>query len=285
MHVTGKILVFLVAVGAIGALVLSARLVDARGKWMNQLQEARKQNEANADKLAAARLARDQAREQLEREMLRWDRIWNNVNGTFFAQNKSLVVNLGASAGIEPKLNLYAFQVGNNNASSYVGAFTASKVQPNNAGLNAAFRVRADDVPNWSGQLWRIRSMIPSAYASQVASLETELVVADELLAKQTGNLETQNKLVEEAREQRDARTAELLGGGKADAATPGLVAQITQAEDKRNESLAKVDELRRAISAATAAVQQLIRENNELVRARTAPSLPKVTALSAPRT
>ena len=127
------------------------------------------------------------------------------------------------------------------------------------------------------------RTLIPSSFASRIAGLEADLVVNDELLAKQQSNLETQNKLITAAREQREDRIAELHGGGKANPAPPGLVAEITEADDQRNASLVEVDRLRREISAAQKNVGRLIRENNDLAHTLQSRLAPKLTALSSP--
>ena len=91
------------------------------------------------------------------------------------------------------------------------------------------------------------------------------------------------SKLVNAAHDQREERIAELLGGGKANPAPPGLVAEITEADDQRNASLVEVDRLRRDISAAEQNVRRLIQENNDLARILQSRLAPKLTALSDP--
>lgn len=93
--------------------------------------------------------------------------------------------------------------------------------------------------------------------------MQTELVNRDELLKKQEKNLATQGELVTAAHDQRNMRVAELLGGGAG--ITTGLVAEINKADDDRNASLMRVDELRRKISDAKTRVTGLIQTNNNL--------------------
>ena len=138
-------------------------------------------------------------------------------------------------------------------------------MQANQALLKAAFRVRSDDASKWTEGTWRLRSQIPSAYSTRIADLETQLAISDELLAKQHTNLETQDQLVEAAKEQREDRIGELLGGRKADSADEGLVARITKADEQRNESLAEVDRLRRSVREAKLNMERLLRENSQL--------------------
>jgi hypothetical protein len=262
MHIVGKILVVMLAVSAAVGFVMGARLVNKRGDWMSQLQKAKEGDEKSAQNLTAAREAFEGARADLEREMLRWDR-FVNVKGTFDAPSSAILANGGRTIGIQPEMELYAFQLGNNGSSTYMGSFNAAEVQANESGLKATFPVRPQDVPNWNGQEFRLRTLIPSAFVSRIAGLQRELIEHDELLRKQEKNLTTQGQLAAAAKEQRDTRIAELLGG--AAVSGPGLVADINQADDERNASLMRVDELRRKISKAEAQVKSLIQENNTL--------------------
>lgn len=283
MHVAGKILGVVLFFATATGFIFAARLVDVRGKWMDQLQKIKASNEKVAPELAVARREREQARAELERESLRWDRYWSNVEGRYIPRNNTLGANVGSSKGIASNMMLYAFQMDKNSVPSYVGSFSVFQLQPNLTVLKPAFRVRPDDVPNWGGGNWRLRTMIPSSFASRIAGLEADLVVADELLAKQQSNLETQTKLVDAARDQHQERIAELLGGGKANPAPPGLVAELTEADDQRNASLVEVDRLRRGISAAERNIGRLIHENNDLARTLQSRLAPKLTALSDP--
>ena len=282
MHIAGRILVWIVLpIMSVTSLIMAARLVDVRGRWMDRLQKVKVDNQKVAKELADARAERDQARAELERESLRWDRYWSDVSGQYIPQNNTMTANIGTSKSIPTKGVLYAFQLEKDAVPAYVGSFTVLQAQPNLTVLKPAFRVRAEDVPNWTGGNWRLRTVIPSSFASRIAGQEAELVVADELLAKQQNNLETQSRLVDGAKEQRDERIAELLGGAKGDPAAPGLVAQISEADDRRNASQMEVDRLRRDISAAEKHINSLIQENKELDRSLQARPAQKLTALS----
>lgn len=262
MHLVGKILILVLAIAAAIGFITGARLVNARGAWMKQLQDAKAGEEKTAKSLADARQAFEEARGDLEREMLRWNHYYSPVKGTFDATNNALLANAGKTTGIQPNTEMYVFQLENNGASSYVGSFNVAQVEANESGLKATFPVRAEDVPNWSGQNFRLRAGIPSSFVSQITDLQAKLVTHDELLKKQERNLATQAELATTARDQRDTRIAELLGGKDIQA---GLVTQINQADDERNASLRRVDDLRRKISEAEARVKSLIQENSGL--------------------
>jgi hypothetical protein len=283
MHVTGKILVWLSLPIAAGGFIMAAHLVEVRGSWMTQVQKVKERNQQIAPQLVQARLEREQARAELERESLRWDRYWTDKVGQYIQRNNSISANVGSTDGIAANTMLYAFELDKNNVPTYVGSFSVFQLQPNLTVLKPAFRVRPDDLPNWTGGNWRFRTLIPSSFASRIADLEADLVVNDEVLAKQQSNLETQNKLINAARAQREERIAELLGGGKANPAPPGLVAETTEADDQRNASLVEVDRLRRDISAAEKNVRRLIQENNDLARNLQSRLAPKLTAWSSP--
>jgi hypothetical protein len=233
---------------------------------MKQLQEAKASEDQSAQKVADARQAFEESRADLEREMLRWDR-YLVVKGAFDATTNAIVVSAGKTIGIQPNTELYAFQLDNNGGSTYVGSFNAADVTANESGLKATFPVRAEDVPSWNGQSFRLRTVIPSTFVSQFADLQAKLVNQDELLKKQEKNLATQAELATAARDQRDTRVAELLGGGGGAGGdkAAGLVTSINQADDQRNASLMRVDELRRKILEAKAHVNSLIQDNNNL--------------------
>ena len=263
MHLVGKILIGLLAIAAGIGFITGARLVNARGAWMNLLQVAKANDEKSAQKLAAARQDFEEARADLEREMLRWDHYYSPLKGTFDTTNNALLVSAGKTIGIQPNKELFAFQLDDSgNSSTYIGSFNVAEAQANESALKATFPVRAQDVPGWNGQNFRLRKVIPSSLFKQIADLQGELVKADELLKKQEKNLATQSELATAAKEQRDTRIAELLGGKGIDT---GLVAGINQADDRRNASLLRVDDLRRKISQAGAHVKSLIQENNTL--------------------
>jgi hypothetical protein len=262
MHLVGKILIGLLAIAAGIGFITGARLVNARGAWMKQLQEAKVNDEKSAQKLAQAQQDFEEARANLEREMLRWDHYYSPVKGTFDATTNAILASAGKTLGIQPNKEVYAFQLDAGGSSTYIGSFNVVEVQANEAGLRATFPVRAEDVPSWNGQDFRLRTVIPSSLFKQITDLQGELVKADELLKKQEKNLATQSELATAAKEQRDTRIAELLGGKGIDT---GLVAGINQADDQRNASLLRVDDLRRKISQAEAHVKSLIQENNAL--------------------
>ena len=86
----------------------------------------------------------------------------------------------------------------------------------------------------------------------------------DERLLKEESNLVVQTQLVETAKQHRDFRLAELLGGEKV---AEGLTSQIAKAEDDRNAAQAEVDRLRRDVSNAMHHLQELAAKNKELAR------------------
>jgi hypothetical protein len=279
MHVTGKLLILVLIGTAIFAFIKAGQLVKARGTWMQKVQADKAHNETTAAALVTARADFEQARAELERENLRWDRNWSDVSASFYAANSTLIAKAGSAVGIPANTTLYAFELAPSGP-VYVGAFGVNQVQIDQSLLKAAFRVRADDSAKWTEGTWRLRSQIPSAYSTRIADLQKELAISDEVLAKQRSNLETQNQLLAASKEQREDRIGELLGGRKADNADEGLVARITKADDQRNESLAEVDRLRRLVREAKLNAERLLRENGELASHLMDKSTPKQQAI-----
>ena len=91
MHVTGKILVWLSLPIAAGGFIMAAHLVDVRGSWMAQVQKVKERNQQIAPQLVVARLEREQARAELERESLRWDRYWSDKVGQYIPRNNTII--------------------------------------------------------------------------------------------------------------------------------------------------------------------------------------------------
>ena len=132
MHLVGKILIGLLAIAAGIGFITGARLVNARGAWMNLLQVAKANDEKSAQKLAAARQDFEEARADLEREMLRWDHYYSPLKGTFDTTNNALLVSAGKTIGIQPYKELFAFQLDDNgNSSTYIGSFNVAEAQAN----------------------------------------------------------------------------------------------------------------------------------------------------------
>ena len=129
MHVTGKILIVILIGTAVYAFICAGQLVQVRGKRMNRVQDVKARNEKTADVLIAARAAFEEARADLQRENLRWDRNWTDVSASFLSGNNSLIAKVGFAAGIPASSTLYAFELAASGP-IYVGASTSARCRP-----------------------------------------------------------------------------------------------------------------------------------------------------------
>jgi len=258
-----------IAAGA--ALGLTAKLLDVRGGWMQEAEKLKKSNAEGLVRLEAARKELDLVKADLSRELLRWDRYWNDVPASYVnrGDDSALSADVGTSQGlgstegnVQPVV--YAFQLGEDGTPVYVGPFQAIQLRENQAALRPAFRVREGEAETWTARTWRFRASVPDAVKSRFLDLESQLLVADERLRKEDANLALQTQLVDAAKQHRDFRMAELLGG---EDGSKGLIAEIEEQEDARNAALAEVDRWRRDVNAAVHRLQELSARNKELAR------------------
>ncbi len=268
MHWFGKTCAWLVVIAAGAALGLSVKLLNYRGEWLKQANTLKVANAASAEKFGKSQKDLAAAESELSRELIRWERYWSDKQGAFVVEGENALLQaevgttqkLTADANVQPEI--YAFMLAADGASSYVGPFQVQQTGENQATMRPAFRVR-NPQQFAAATKWRFRSMIPDADKARFLDLESQLLVADERLRKEEGNLAAQIQLVETAKQHRDFRLAELLGG---DNVPEGLVAKIAKAEEERNTAQTEVDRLRRDVSDAIKHLQELAAKNKELV-------------------
>lgn len=284
MHILGKISAWLTVIAAGAALGLTAKLYDVRGGWQAQATTLKEGNEKNAVTLETSRKGLGKAQAELASELVRWEKYWTDVPAAFAAQGAggTLSADIGTAQGLGTELNpkpvVHAFQLAEDGTPTYVGPFQVVESRENQSVLKPVFRVRADEPATWTSQKWRFRAAVPDVDKTKFLDLETQLATADERLLKEKSNLLTQSQLVDTSKQHRDFRMAELLGAPNQ---SPGLVANIEKAEAARDEAISIVDELRRAISAAVARLNELAAGNRELIEklTTTLKSLPNETA------
>jgi hypothetical protein len=270
MHILGKVLVWLAALLAIGAVALSAKLLGVRNSWMQQLTTLKDQNEKDAETLAATRLELDSQRSELARTLIGWDRYWTDVGIDLVSPEEGLVNsnNLGTNQGLNVPARpenptVYLFREAADGGFVFVGPFQATTIQEDNAAFKSAWQPRAGETQSWVGDSWRVRALIPPSAVDRFYDLQTKLTNdGDELLSQKQHNLEIQTQLIETAQRDLRFREEELVGAGGEDG---GLVGAIAAEEEERNAALAEVDRLRRELKSRLSTQDALIKENREL--------------------
>lgn len=269
MHTLGKVFTWLTVVLAIGAIVLSLRLLDVRNSWTKQASELKQANEANAQNIAEQGRRLRNLRAELHRTTLIWGRFWNGQAGVLDRNAGTLQVRVGTNQGVgvpdrgEPP-TLHAFRPTQDGGVMYVGEFRVATLRENESALQPIWRVRAGETQTWQPGTWRFREAIPPDHQTRFLNLRTELTVADELFAAKQDYLRAQEDLIRSANEHLRYRRQELIGDPN-DPKNKGLNGEVAAEEEARNKALADVDDLRRIRENALQRIKELIATNKEL--------------------
>ena len=271
MHTMGKVGVWLVVLAALGASMLTSKLIQVRDSWTKKNVAARDQYQALVPKI-------DELQEQLSAlEGARfialdlWGNSWPPAQATVQAQGV-LTIDMGTNSGIAEKKVIYGFEVQPDNSVIFRGDFTVSTARDVQAQLQPNWKVRAEDGATWKSGMWRWRNQLPPAFQQNFDKQLLLLGQTEDALNDRRQSVDVQTKLLAQAQEQLKLREAELVGGEQLskDAAVDvefreGLVAGVEQVEEARNQILTKVDDLRRKLRAVQSEVDRLQKQNIEL--------------------
>jgi hypothetical protein len=273
MHVFGHVLIWLIALGALAATVLSAKTYDVRNSWIKKVDQL-KQDVAKSEEDVATKEARLSALEdELARTILGWGRPFVNVGGELVGQNFQLnlqdPVLMGWLASLDQATQqsqvIYVFKPQPDGSSIYVGSFQL-------ANQVAAGATGASFVPTWTVRNsdflpelvqsptgpFRVRPQVPAHFPSRYADTRGEIAVAERILGDKEADLQEQLLREADAKAIRDRRVEQLQG-------PDGLVAQLKSAEDARNVELEEVDHWRRKVDQARKEIEDLVNESRKL--------------------
>lgn len=172
MHVLGKVLIFLVAAGAIAAILLTTMALDVRTHWLQQVAQAREEYAKIERDLNSVRIQHRNEQEALDRVKLGWGNVWlapnsrpvNPATGTV-SIGLGLQQGLGQPAGARPpNPTVYIFNV-EGDQSAYLGEFRIQSAQPGSA--DAVLSRRPWPGENFPAGTWRVRESIPFNYAAR----------------------------------------------------------------------------------------------------------------------
>lgn len=280
MHTSGKVLAWFVVLLGCGAVVLTGKALAIRTAWMEKAQKYEADYARNAVQLDERVVKLQQIRNELERQMLGWDRYWANIPGGVLDPVKGQIqLDLGTNRGLQDKQVVYVFVQNPDGTSTYAGNFRVSTVQPARAALDAVWRVRPGDLGAIPQGRWRVRTMIPTPDQTRFTDLEVQLLVADEQLAASHRGLELQVALGKVAEQHSDFRFKEVNGDPAlaANEVPPeikaGLLATMAEVEESRNTALAEVDHLRRELKTTNEEFNRILGLNQELTESLPQPA------------
>lgn len=273
MHISGKVLMFLVIIAAGVAAVFSAKMVHVRNSWLKKADQAESTLVKNKIELAERTKVRNELRAELAREIRGWNQTWDALNMQQSAQGGGSLASteVGTVNGMKAAV-IYIFQPDpDGDGAKFVGSFRATPAE-NQTPFAPTFKVRPSKLPDWQpgGAGWRIRQSIPTASISRFSDLMLDLQKLDEELIYRQRNVQTQNALAADAQLKLDKRSGELNGepdnGGNASSLPSwmivGLVKAIEDDEEKRNAVLEEVDGLRRVIKKTYDQIQKIKAQN-----------------------
>jgi hypothetical protein len=269
MHVLGHVFIWLIALGALVATVLSAKTYDIRNSWSKKVDQLQQDVEKNKPIIAEKQARLKSLQAELDAKILGWGEPFPNVGGQLndsfqlVTQDPALTGWLGS---LDPAQQgsqvVYVFQPQEDGSSLYIGSFQpAGPVQPGgNAVFNPTWTPRNDDfaaIQNPSGP-FRVRPMVPAHFPSKYADLRGQISITERLLGDKQHNLATQKLREADAKAIRDQRTNQLQG-------PEGYVAQLQSAEDERNVELEEEDHWRRKVNDARQEIDQLMKTSRDL--------------------
>jgi len=288
MHISGKILVWLLLILWGVALYFSTGVVKIRSAWLEKLQKTEKQIAELTKEIAELRDTRSIRESELTRELAPWGAYWNGVKANALNQQTGqFQIGMTDATGTPVKLVenqiVHAFAPGpDGKGSAYLGSFKVQQVQPQAATLAPAFSLRLQDplarpdlaealnlakadpkrvanfdsLAGWNAQAVRIRSDVPSAYTGNCLQIEMELLRADERVIAAAAAYNGQLTLEADAKKL-IAQHTEAIVGGMPQKEVPaefnvGYLKAIEDEASARDAALFAVDELRHQVKSAT---------------------------------
>jgi len=275
MHTIGKVFLGLNVLLVIGAVLLSARLVNTRNYWMQQVEQREAQIRQNDEQISQKEKELGDLRGELVRQRMAWDTMIAAPNCRANADG-SVIVGAGQNVGLgvvpegtpAPIIHVFIPDGPQGAGSVYLGPYRIENVGAAQSQLAPLFRIQPNEPQEWVAGNWRLWQVVPTDAPSRVVSLTSEIVEKLEAVASRQATLALQEKAVQQAQAHLDGRRKELLGDPQApkiEAApevTAGLVAALRDAEIARNEGLAELDRLRRVVDESYERLTSLVAEN-----------------------
>ena len=285
MHKSGVVLAWVVALTAVGAVMLTSKMLDVRGSWLKTVEKNKVQIQKNESELEAKETESKELRSDLTRLMLGWNRYWDaNVTVTN-QQTGEIQINIGGNQGLGRAAEgdeqvaqpvIFAFQPdqSSSNKVRYVGAFRVNALEANGAQLISVTPPQPGEVATWKNGGWRLRALVPPQFIAALRTLRDDLIEREQQIKRKQDRIQDLNRLMASAKERLDARVGELIGSDDApqDELLPielrkGLVTGLEEEEQQRNQEFQVTDRLRRDLLNVYQKQLALINEVSDLTK------------------
>ncbi|MSR59325.1 MAG: hypothetical protein EXS05_17060 [Planctomycetaceae bacterium] len=275
MHISGKILAWLVVIGGMAAIFLSAQALAIRNGWMTQAQKNEAAFVANQQQIQIKTRELEAKRVELARTMLGWDRFWPLAQATIRQGELTLT---GAISGIQVGQTIYVFAFGETGDSKFLGEFKVTKAADQAAAARPNWFLRVGDLTEGVYQV-RVRTAIPNQFQTRLGEIDQHLLAADLVVSNNEIELARQGQLIGQTDKLIAGRLSEINGApdleGKnlPDVNIKGLIAAMSDEEQARNVALLQADRLQRALKLAREQFQETVKANAELTKALPQPN------------
>ncbi|MFK7779253.1 MAG: hypothetical protein QM501_14200 [Gimesia sp.] len=284
MHKLGVGLVWMVALGAVAAVMLTSKMLDVRGSWLKAVEKNKVQIQKNESEIESKEAESKALRSELTRLMLGWDRYWD-ANVTVNLETGEIQLDIGGNQGLGSTQQgddqaaqpvIFAFQPDQNDPKkmSYIGAFRVNALEANGAQLIPVNPPQSGEIGTWKNGEWRLRALVPPQFISALRTLRDGLVEREQQNKRKLDRIQDLNRLMASAKERLDARVHELIGSDNApqDDVLPielrkGLVAGLEEEEQIRNQEFQVTDRLRRDLLNVYQEQRALIDEVGDLTK------------------
>lgn len=275
MHISGKILAWLVAIGGMAAIFLSAQTLAIRSAWMAKAQtnqadfiKYQQQFESKTRELEIKKV-------ELARTMLGWDRFWPLAQATIRGNELTFTT---ALPGIQQEQTIYVFAFLESGGTKYLGDFKVTRANEQGALARPNWFLRAGDMTEGVYQV-RVRSTIPNQYQTRLGELDQHLLSAGQIVLNNELELARQGQLLAQTDKLIAGRLAEINGAPELEGKNlpevniKGLIAAMSDEEKARDALLLEADRLLRALKLARAQFQEAVKANEELTKALAHPN------------
>ena len=217
MHTSGKVLAWVVAVGAGLAIYLSAQTLGIRNAWMTAAQNNEAAFLKNKETLVVKQRELDVKRMELARTMLGWERYWSDIDARIDRQGV-LTLALGTTAGINLNVNapsptpdVFVFAQNPDGSSRYLGDYRFQRAQETSSTARPNWLLSSGDATPGQFKV-RVRTLIPNYLQSRLGAIDQQLVAANAALETNKAEMERQKQLTEQTEQLIAARLSEING-------------------------------------------------------------------------
>lgn len=273
MHISGKILAWMAALGGLFAIYFAGQTLAIRNAWMAQAQKNEAAFLANKEQIETKTREKANRQVELARTMLGWDRFWPLAQATI--RNNEVLLN--PIPGVQQDQVVYVFAFNETGESRYLGDYKVVQVTDQGARARPNWFLRAGEMVEGLYNV-RVRSAMPNQYTTRLGELDQQLLAAGQVVMGNELELARQGQLIAQTEKLIAGRLSEINGAPELEGKNlpavniKGLITGITDEEKARDAALLEADRLMRALKLARSRFEETVKANEELTKALAQP-------------